>query len=100
MTKQELMDAIYELDPSYRKLKIDLNQYTEEELQICYDRKKNAPISRRQSNGGWYSNYQPKARPVRTKDDGENDYEVPYTKVEEKDKGVALSGFEALKKEY
>jgi hypothetical protein len=98
MTKQELMDEIYRLDPSYVDLKIDLSQYTEEELQICYDRKKNAPMQSKR-RGGWYSNYTPKqsSRPrVRISED-EDYYTVPVTK--EKEKVVSLTGFDALDKE-
>jgi len=87
MNKQELMDAIYELDPSYVKMNIDLSQYTEEQLQICYDRKKHAPISKK---GGWYSRFRPQYNKEKQEQKDEN------PKLSSR---IVLSGFDALDKE-
>ena len=84
MTKEELISEIYRMDQSYLDLKIDLNKYSVKELQICYDRKKNAPIKRPFISRFNY-----------------NKREVPQVKTEavkEEPKSVALSGFDALNK--
>ena len=103
MTKQELMDEIYRMDPSYIQLKIDLNKFTEEELQVCYNRKKFSPV--KQQRGGWYSNYTPRgssrvttaAERNTARTDGFE--EVEYTPKEKKPESIALTGFDALRKE-
>lgn len=100
MTKDELVHAIYTMDPSYRKLKIDLYQYSEAQLQLAYDRKKNKPVAR---TGGWYSNYTPavsRPRPARTDGFEEVEYtETTTTRRVVEKKSVSLTGFDALRKE-
>lgn len=100
MTKEELIAEIYRMDPSYRKLSIDLSEYAIEDLVKHYNRKKNAPISRNTS--GWYSNFQPRSRQVLPQQRTDGLVEVPsgtYEKKEDAKTGVALTGFEALRKE-
>ena len=90
MTKQELIDGIYEMDPSYVDMKIDLNNYSIEALQLCYDRKKFAPESVKE----------------RMRNYGRDRSSVPVTtrrteviESEPEQKNVSLTGFDALKKE-
>lgn len=103
MTKEELIAEIYRMDPSYRKLSIDLSKYSIEDLVKHYNRKKNAPISRNQSGSrGWYSDYQPRSRQVLPQQRTDGFEEVDFDKEEQKKSaktGVALTGFEALRKE-
>jgi hypothetical protein len=96
MTKQQLVDAIYELDPSYLRLKIDLNTFSEEQLLKHYNRKKNAPVPKNRSN--WYTNFIPSSRKKKAETTQE-EYDIPVTHVKEEEKKVALTGFDALNKE-
>ena len=97
MTRQQLIDGIYELDPSYVEMDINLEKYTDEQLQICYDRKMFAPQAvkdRMKSYGN--SSYVPK----RTNTFEESDIPVQRTPSvrKEESQDVALTGFDALKK--
>ena len=107
MTKEELIEAINEMDPSYQRLKMDLSKFTEAELQKTYDRKKNAPagVKERMKGRGWYSSFVPQKRVAEIRDT-EYDYKIPVYEAEEvreekveKTTGVALTGFDALDKE-
>lgn len=100
MTKEELMQEIYIMDPSYKRMGIDLSKHTVEELQKHYDRKKNAPASKNRSRG-WYSDYQPRSRAVTTTERSDGFVEVTPSRTTKQDKAnsVAISGFDALKKE-
>jgi|WetSurSiteA1Bulk_404760.scaffolds.fasta_scaffold48838_2 hypothetical protein len=94
MTKEQLVDAIYDLEPSYRKLKIDLTTYTIEQLRFHYNRKKDKPfLKERRKN--WYTSITPSPR--RSEVIEEDTYEVPVTK--EKEDAISLTGFDALDKE-
>lgn len=99
MTKEELMQEIYIMDPSYRRMSIDLSKYTLEELQKHYDRKKNAP---RKHDRGWYSSFQPRQRQVASNERTDGFVEVSPRTSERRNSansGVAISGFDALKKD-
>ena len=89
MTKEELIAGIYEIDPSYVDMKIDLNNYSIEALQLCYDRKKFAPesVKERMRNYGRDRSYTPVTR------------RTEVVESEPEQKSVALTGFDALKKE-
>lgn len=93
MTKEELMDAIYNLEPSYRKMKIDLSTYTIEQLRFHYNRKKDRPALKERRNN-WYTGFQPSTRKTEVEEDT---YVVPTTRA--KDNPISLTGFDALDKE-
>ena len=93
MTRQQLIDGIIELDPSFASF-VDWDNHTDEALQMTYDRKNNAPqaIKDRMKNRGNRSSYVPQTRNAFIDDD------IPVQKAKE-DNSVALTGFDALKKE-
>jgi hypothetical protein len=95
LSKEEMIAEINRMDPMFFRLSIDLDKFTEEEIKKHYLRKKNAPISKNR-NSGWYANFKPSSRQVTAaRTDG---FEEVVT-TQEKDKGVALTGFDALNKE-
>jgi len=102
LTKEELMAEIYRIDPSYKRLNIDLNKYTEAELLKHYLRKKNAPISTlRNGKTNWYTDTTPVRRvtPKERTDGFEEVTPSSTTHKKEANKSVALTGFDALRKE-
>jgi len=99
MSKEELIKAITDLDPTFDRLKIDLNRYTVDQLEFHYKRKLNAPDV-------------VKARWARMKRSGSSTSTTPSvnrgvyypaTPVREvqpqRKKGVTLTGFDALDKQ-
>ena len=98
MSKEELIKAITDLDPTFDRLKIDLNRYTVDQLEFHYKRKLNAPDV-------------VKARWARMKRSGNTSTPstinrgvyYPPTPVREvqptRKQGVALTGFDALDKQ-
>ena len=95
MTRQQLMDGIRELDPSYVELDINLDKFTDEQLQICYDRKMFAPQAVKDRMKGKYSSYTPSRSNAFESD-------IPVQRIpsvrKEESQDVALTGFDALKK--
>ena len=95
MTKEELIKAINDLDPTFSRLKINLDKYTLEQLQFHYERKLNAPESVKKR---WdrmkrdpYSCSKPKSTVYYP--------DTPVREVQPKKKdGIALTGFDALNK--
>jgi hypothetical protein len=103
MTKEELIAEIYRIDPEFSKIDIDLTQYSIEALQKTIIKKKTTPVNRTtHSSQGWYSNFKPSSRQV-TPHERTDGYEIVESstsrKKEEAKSGVALSGFDALRKE-
>lgn len=102
-TKEELIAGILRMDPSYIEMDIDLNKYTIEQLKIHYERKLNAPtLAKRKASGGWYNNFTPSTRKTNVQETEETDsqgYYIPKAQRKPKQESVALTGFDALKKE-
>lgn len=97
LTKEFLVAEINRMDPSYAKLKIDLNKYTFAELENHYNRKKNAPVSSRRSS---FSTAPTRQVTPRERSDGFEEVTPSSTSEDRNAKsvGVSFSGFDALKK--
>ena len=98
LTKEEMITEIHKMDPDFFRLSINLDKFTLEEIQKHYLRKKNAPISKNKPRSNWYTSMQPTQR---TRQVISEEYIVPRTKAPnvKEDKGISLTGFDALDKE-
>ena len=101
MTKEEMIAEIYRLDSSYRRLNIDLDKYSEAEIEKHYLRKKNAPASIKARNtGGWYANFQSRPRKSEQRTDGFEVVEsMQSTQPKQHRVDMDICGFNTIKKE-
>ena len=92
MTRQQLIDGIMDLDPSFAQF-VSWDKYDDDQLQMCYDRKRFAPASVRERMKNYGRNtFDTARRPATSESD------IPVTR-EPKQESVTLTGFDALKKE-
>lgn len=94
MNRQQLIDGISDLDPSFAQF-VNWDNHTDEALQICYDRKNDAPqaVKDRMKK---YGNNTPYQEPARSYD---SDVPVSRRVEQPRQESVSLTGFDALKKE-
>ena len=99
MNKQQLIDGIKALDPEFANY-VDLENYSEEDLYICYERKLNAPpLAKKKMSGGWYRDFKPASPSISSTRQSSLEEEVEYTPRQAEQAPVSLSGFDALRKE-
>jgi hypothetical protein len=102
MTKEEMIAEIHRMDPSYQRLGINLDKYSDAEIEKHYLRKKNAPTGVKQrSSGGWYTSFTPRTRAT-TIERSDGYEEVQYVErpaPKPKQTEIDLQGFSTFKKE-